>query len=69
MTQTSPHLTLVERGVLLVLVEHGQIAHEELDKADKHALYQAVSGLRKKLDPSMRIVTVRGEGYWLEQAG
>lgn len=67
MTQTSPHLTLSERRVLLALVERGQIAHEGMDEIGKASLRHAVRGLRKKLDPSMRIVTVRGEGYWLEQ--
>jgi DNA-binding response OmpR family regulator len=63
------HLTLAERRVLLALVEHGHIAHDELDAEGNHALRQAVCGLRKKIDPSMCIVTVRGEGYWLEKVG
>lgn len=61
------HLTLAERRALLALVERGQIDHVEMDRAGKRALERAISGLRRKIDPSMRIVTVHGQGYWLER--
>lgn len=65
---TSPHLTRLERRVLLQLVEQGYIDHRAMDRRGRKSLADTIADLRKKIDPRvMEIVTVHGGGYWLER--